>query len=183
MQPACNVHVDYMLQDQDQDQDLSSSSARAHVAPSTAAPEPSTAVQPTALSSSSLSSASPAASGTITAYAQIVELYENNIGLVTTITAEAIREALGRYPPEWLRIGIEIAVKREKRDWRYIEGILRNWQTEGFGGNGNGNGKHSSSNHNGNGKQPKDPNRYAARGYDFSDDVVLVDGEPYSPSQ
>ncbi len=138
---------------------------------------------PTASSSSSSSLSSPpaAAPGTTTAYAQIVELYENNIGLVTTITSQAIQEALGRYPPEWLAKGIEIAVKRERRDWRYIEGILRNWETEGFGGNGNG--KRSSSTNNRNGKPNKDPNRYAALGYDFSDDVVLVDGEPYSPSQ
>ena len=92
-------------------------------------------------SSSSSSAAAPVTTTpptTSAAYTEIVTLYENNIGPVTSITSDAIKSALGQYPPEWLKQGIALAVKREKRDWRYVEGILRNWQTEGFGGTGGG---------------------------------------------
>ncbi|GIV81692.1 MAG: hypothetical protein KatS3mg051_1046 [Anaerolineae bacterium] len=37
------------------------------------------------------------------------------------------------YNPAWLEEAMEIAVKAEKRNLRYVEGILRRWRTEGRG--------------------------------------------------
>lgn len=71
--------------------------------------------------------------------------YENNIGLLTPILAQRMEEALRTYPPEWVPAAIGRAVLAEKRRWDYVEGILRNWSAEGFGGQGSGRSKPRSS--------------------------------------
>jgi DnaD/phage-associated family protein len=58
-------------------------------------------------------------------------IYENNIGPMTPIIAEKIKLAEKDYPAAWILEAIKIAVERNKRNWRYIEGILNSWQTEG----------------------------------------------------
>jgi DnaD/phage-associated family protein len=60
--------------------------------------------------------------------------YENNIGLLTPLLSQRLEEALATYPPEWVPAAIARAVTAEKRRWDYVEGILRNWSTEGCGG-------------------------------------------------
>jgi DNA replication protein len=61
----------------------------------------------------------------------IFRLYEENIGPLTPMLAEALREAEREYPPAWLEDAIQIAVKNNKRNWNYIQAILRRWQREG----------------------------------------------------
>jgi DnaD/phage-associated family protein len=61
----------------------------------------------------------------------IFSLYENNIGMLTPLTSEEIKEALTQYPEDWLRDAIREAVNANKRNWRYIERILERWTTEG----------------------------------------------------
>jgi len=61
----------------------------------------------------------------------IFALYEQNIGNITPLIAEDLKEAESRYPPEWVREAIREAVELNKRNWRYIERILRRWETEG----------------------------------------------------
>ena len=39
--------------------------------------------------------------------------------------------ALLGYPVEWVRLAIEEARRRNKRDWGFLLGILRNWEREG----------------------------------------------------
>jgi len=63
--------------------------------------------------------------------ANIFRLYEENIGPLTPMLAEALREAEREYPPAWLVDAIRIAVKNNKRNWNYIQAILRRWQREG----------------------------------------------------
>jgi DNA replication protein len=63
--------------------------------------------------------------------ANIFRLYEENIGPLTPMLAEALREAEREYPPAWLEDAIRIAVKNNKRNWNYIQAILRRWQREG----------------------------------------------------
>lgn len=77
---------------------------------------------------SSSSSSSPPPDG----YATVREAYEQNIGLLTPLLSRRIKEALRTYPPEWIVLAIERAVAAEKRRWDYVEGVLRNWQAEGF---------------------------------------------------
>lgn len=65
-------------------------------------------------------------------YPDLVRLYENNIGLVTPIMSGTLKTALRTWPREWIERALEIAVRNEKRTWRYVEGILANWTREGF---------------------------------------------------
>jgi DnaD/phage-associated family protein len=61
----------------------------------------------------------------------IFRLYEENIGPLTPLIAEAIGEAVDTYPPGWIEDAIRIAVERNKRSWRYAEAILGRWEREG----------------------------------------------------
>ena len=61
----------------------------------------------------------------------IFSLYEENIGLLTPMIAEEIKDALTQYPEEWIRDAIREAVDANKRNWRYIARILERWTTEG----------------------------------------------------
>lgn len=61
----------------------------------------------------------------------IFSLYENNIGLLTPIIADELREAEKVYPEAWLRDAIKRAVDENKRKWSYIQGILERWAREG----------------------------------------------------
>ena len=61
----------------------------------------------------------------------IYALYENNIGSMTPMIAEQLKEAEGLYPAAWIREGFQIAVSRNKRSWPYVAAILRRWADEG----------------------------------------------------
>jgi DNA replication protein len=61
----------------------------------------------------------------------IFRLYEENIGPLTPIIADALGEAEDTYPASWIEEAFQIAVKRNARNWRYIEAILKRWQEEG----------------------------------------------------
>jgi len=62
----------------------------------------------------------------------IFKLYEENIGPLTPMIADTLRDAEKIHPAEWLEEAIEIAVKANKRNWRYIEAILTRWKEEGY---------------------------------------------------
>lgn len=61
----------------------------------------------------------------------IFRLYEENIGALTPIIADRLREAEENYPAQWLDDAVSIAVENNVRRWRYIEAILSSWQEEG----------------------------------------------------
>ena len=61
----------------------------------------------------------------------IFKLYEENIGPLTPIIADTLKDAEQTYPPEWVSEALEIAVKSNKRNWKYMEAILRRWKEEG----------------------------------------------------
>ena len=61
----------------------------------------------------------------------IFALYENNIGTMTPMVAEQLKEAEGEYSPAWIREAFEIAASRNKRSWGYVVAILRSWAEEG----------------------------------------------------
>jgi DnaD/phage-associated family protein len=61
----------------------------------------------------------------------IFTLYEQNIGPLTPLIADQLRLAEQEYPAAWLEEAIQIAVQRNKRNWKYIEAILKRWQAEG----------------------------------------------------
>ena len=61
----------------------------------------------------------------------IFTLYEQNIGMLTPMIAEELREAEKLYPETWIEDAIKEAVSLNKRNWRYISRILENWSSEG----------------------------------------------------
>ncbi len=61
----------------------------------------------------------------------IFRLYEDNIGMLTPMVADELREAEKLYPAEWMRDAFKEAVINNKRNWRYIARILERWTTEG----------------------------------------------------
>jgi DNA replication protein len=61
----------------------------------------------------------------------IFTLYEKNIGMLTPIIAEELKEAEGLYPASWIQDAFKEAVDLNKRSWRYISRILERWAAEG----------------------------------------------------
>ena len=61
----------------------------------------------------------------------IFVLYEQNIGLLTPMIASQLEDAADHYPAEWIEAAFSEAVQRNKRNWKYINAILRRWETEG----------------------------------------------------
>ncbi len=63
----------------------------------------------------------------------IFTLYEQNIGMLTPMIAEELREAEKLYPEAWIRDAIKEAVNQGIHKWSYISAILERWSTEGRG--------------------------------------------------
>ena len=63
----------------------------------------------------------------------IFALYEQNIGLLTPMISEELKEAEKEYPADWIADAFKIAVKQNKRSWAYVSGILKRMKTEGRG--------------------------------------------------
>jgi DNA replication protein len=61
----------------------------------------------------------------------IFALYEQNIGMITPIIAERLKELEKEYPAQWLREAIEQAVENNSRSLAYMAGVLRRWQEKG----------------------------------------------------
>lgn len=63
----------------------------------------------------------------------VFELYEQNIGMMSPMIADALLEAEEMYPQEWIEDAISEAVAQNIRSWRYISRILERWEFEGRG--------------------------------------------------
>jgi len=61
----------------------------------------------------------------------VFALYEQNIGIITPMIAEELKEAERLYPSEWIEEAFKEAVALNKRIWRYIKRILERWASEG----------------------------------------------------
>lgn len=61
----------------------------------------------------------------------IFALYEQNIGMLSPLIAEEIKEAEHLYPSLWIEDAIKEAVDLNKHSWRYISRILERWAAEG----------------------------------------------------
>jgi DNA replication protein len=61
----------------------------------------------------------------------IFTLYEQNIGPLTPLIADRLRDLDETFPTEWIEESIEIAVTRNVRRLSYVEGILNRWQQDG----------------------------------------------------
>ena len=70
-------------------------------------------------------------SSTVVERPNVFKLYEENIGPLTPMIAEALKDAEGTYPPAWVSEAIALAVERNKRSWSYAEAILKRWKEGG----------------------------------------------------
>lgn len=61
----------------------------------------------------------------------IFVLYEQNIGQLTPMIADELREAEATYPARWIEEAIKLAVSNNVRRWRYVQAILERWRLEG----------------------------------------------------
>ena len=60
----------------------------------------------------------------------IFQLYESSIGPLTPLLADVLKDAEKTYSEEQIEEAFGIAVKRNKRSWKYVEAILRNRKEE-----------------------------------------------------
>ena len=67
----------------------------------------------------------------LTSRDNIFALYEQNIGVITPMIVEELKEAGRLYPEEWIKQAFKEAVVLNKRSWRYISRILEHWASEG----------------------------------------------------
>jgi DNA replication protein len=61
----------------------------------------------------------------------IFSLYEQNIGMLSPMVVEELKEAEKAYPASWIQDAFKEAVDLNKRNWRYISRILERWAAEG----------------------------------------------------
>ncbi|MBX3035797.1 MAG: DnaD domain protein [Anaerolineales bacterium] len=61
----------------------------------------------------------------------IFKLYEENIGALTPLIADMLRDAEKNYPSIWFEEAFEIAVSRNVRNWKYVNAILNRWKENG----------------------------------------------------
>jgi DnaD/phage-associated family protein len=75
------------------------------------------------------------APGTVVTLSQvrsnIFVLYEQNIGPLTPMVAEELRDAVAAYPAPWIEDAIRIAVKNNARKLKYILAVLDRMRSEG----------------------------------------------------
>jgi DNA replication protein len=61
----------------------------------------------------------------------VFTLYEQNIGPLTPLLADILRDAEKEYPADWIEEAIRIAVEHNARSWKYAAAILERWKKEG----------------------------------------------------
>ena len=61
----------------------------------------------------------------------VFKLYEENIGPLTPLIADALKDAEKTYSREWVADAIGLAVANNKRNWKYCEAILKRWKEDG----------------------------------------------------
>lgn len=63
----------------------------------------------------------------------IFQLYEDNIGLISPILADELKDAEATYPPDWIEDAFKIAVENNARRWSYIRAVLEKMAVAGRG--------------------------------------------------
>jgi DnaD/phage-associated family protein len=61
----------------------------------------------------------------------IYRLYEENIGALTPLIADELKDMEGEFPVIWIKDAIRIAVQNEARNLRYVRAVLERWRKEG----------------------------------------------------
>jgi len=75
----------------------------------------------------------PPAEAAVADTPNIFTVYEQNIGMLTPMIADELRDAEAQYPEDWIKDAIHEAASLKKTSWRYIARILERWAAEGRG--------------------------------------------------
>ncbi|MDD4873889.1 MAG: DnaD domain protein [Dehalococcoidales bacterium] len=70
--------------------------------------------------------------GDVNENGNLFKLYETEVGALTPIIVENLKDAINRYPLDWFGFAFREAALLNKRNWRYIQAILERWKIEGF---------------------------------------------------
>jgi len=65
-------------------------------------------------------------------FGEICRQYQNNIGNISPLVADGIRDWVDNFPSEWILEAIREAVLNGVRKPNYINSILENWRVNGF---------------------------------------------------
>jgi DNA replication protein len=61
----------------------------------------------------------------------IYKLYEENIGPLTPLIADELKDAESEFSAGWIEEALKIAVAMNKRNWRYVRAIMERWKKDG----------------------------------------------------
>jgi DNA replication protein len=61
----------------------------------------------------------------------IYRIYEENIGALTPLIADDLKDAEREFGVEWVAEAIALSVSMEKRNLKYVRAILKRWKQEG----------------------------------------------------
>ena len=65
---------------------------------------------------------------------ELFSIYEQEMGQLTPMIADVLKDALKEYPAGWPEDAVREAARYNKRFWAYAQSILQTWQREGRGG-------------------------------------------------
>ncbi|MGL5513440.1 MAG: DnaD domain-containing protein [Sporomusa sp.] len=63
---------------------------------------------------------------------EVLNLYQNEVGIVSPTVAELLTDAIKVNSSEWVKAAIREAVKHNARNWSYVDAILKSWRNNGF---------------------------------------------------
>jgi DnaD/phage-associated family protein len=61
----------------------------------------------------------------------VFSMYEHEIGIISPMVADALKQAEKDYPLEWFIDAFKESVNHNARSWKYVEAILKRWKTQG----------------------------------------------------
>ena len=64
--------------------------------------------------------------------AALVTLYEQNVGIITPMVAEKLKDIREAYPDGWFQSALQEALDHNARSLAYITAVLERWRREGF---------------------------------------------------
>ena len=63
----------------------------------------------------------------------VFALYEANVGLLTPLIADELRDAEEEFPAAWIEAAIREAAASNAHSWRYVAAVLERWRRGGRG--------------------------------------------------
>lgn len=102
----------------------------------------------------------------------IFVLYEQNIGFMSPLVAEQLRDMEKSYSPAWIEDAFEVAVSRNARNLRYIQAVLKRWETEGRDPTGSNSGEKGAKRYEEPGRKPEQRRKKYTVPDEFSDIII-----------